>query len=138
MISRMMGEGERKISNERIVYQQVELCKQATPSWGRGDTQMKPIWRGLRQKPNMIPRRKEVFFGIKNQFGIDLLEHAKTIIAKKLRRQVLDVLKLRDSLNFVLNDISTEKCAIIANVRYVTVSLRCIAVVIYGGRVKYT
>ena len=58
----MRGEDERKISNERIAYQQVELRKQATPSWGRGDTQMKPIWHGLRQKPNLIPRKKEVFF----------------------------------------------------------------------------
>ena len=134
----MADEDERKVSNERIVYQQVELCKQATPSWGRGDTLMKPIWHGLRQRPYMIPRKKEIFFGIIKQFGIDLLEHAKTIMAKKLRRQVLDVLKLRDSLNFVLNNISTGKCAIIANVRYVTASLRCTVVVTYGGRVKYT
>ena len=56
-----------------------------------------------------MPQKKEEFFGIFKQFGIDLLERAKTIYAEKLRRQVLDIQKFRDTLNFILNNLSTGK-----------------------------
>ena len=52
------------VSNDRIVYKQIELCYQSVPNWGRGEPAVKPIWHGLRRKPYLIPGKIEVFFGI--------------------------------------------------------------------------
>ena len=104
-----VDEEEGGPSNDRIVYKQIELCYQAVPSWGKGEVTKKPIWHGLRQKPYAIPRKKETFYGIFKQFGIDLLNNATSIYSEKYRRQVLDIQRLRDSMNFVLNNISTGK-----------------------------
>ena len=104
-----VDEEEGEPLNDRIVYKQIELCYQAVPSWGKGEVTKKPIWHGLRQKPNTIPRKKEIFYGIFKQFGVDLLNNAASIYSEKYRRQVLDIQRLRDSMNFVLNNISTGK-----------------------------
>ena len=103
-------EEEGEATNDRIVYNQIELCYQSVPSWKRHEsTNDKPIWHGLRKRPYTIPRKRETFFGVYKQFGEDLLRNAAMIYSGKLRRQVLDLQKLRDSLNFILNNISTGK-----------------------------
>ena len=94
---------------DRFFYRQIDRCTEAVPGWNLNQASVKPIWHGLRVRPYVIPRTRDIFFGIFKQFGIDLLVRAKDIYASKHRRQVLDIQKFRDSMIFRLNNISTGK-----------------------------